>query len=260
MKAQEIIEFFDQLYPPEFAESWDNVGLLCGDSQKEIKKIFVTLDITLQTVKEAVAWGADMIISHHPILFHGIKQVDFKQEEGKIIVQLIQHQMVVYAAHTNLDMAPHGINRALAELFELRHVEVLEEDKRNKLFGTGHIGVLEKQTTLKEFAVRAKVLLSTPFVRVCGDLEQKVQTVAIVSGSGSDWISNAIQKGADVFVTADLKYHEALDAVAGGLCMIDAGHFPTERIVMELFQKKIEQQLKGLEILHSNQRDIFQLI
>lgn len=260
MKAYQIIQYLNKFCPPQFAESWDNVGLLCGSPQKEIKKIFATLDMTLQTVTEAAEWGADMIVSHHPILFHGLKQVDFETEEGKILVQLIQNEIVAFAAHTNLDVAPEGINQVLAELFELEQIEVLEKDSSDDRFGLGRVGYLKTKRSLAEVAQQAKALLKTPYVRVCGDLDRDVYKIVIVSGSGGDRIPLAVQEQADVFLTADMKYHEALDAVAAGISIIDAGHYPTEQVVMELFKKKLEQSFQGIAVKCSAQKDVFQYV
>ena len=130
MNIKNIINLIEQVAPKELAYPWDNVGLLIGGRNKEIKNIFLTLDVDLNTVREAIDNGCDMIVSHHPIMFGGIKQIDFDTPQGEMINLIIKNDIAVYAAHTNMDAAETGINSVLAQMFELSDVKVLEEDSR----------------------------------------------------------------------------------------------------------------------------------
>ncbi len=249
MILSEIIKIIETAFPKELACSWDNVGLLVGEINRDIKKILLTLDVTEGTVAEAVDCGANLIVSHHPVMFAGIKSITDETSEGRLLLTAIKNNVAVYAAHTNCDIAEEGTNSYLAELFELRDVEALEED------GIGRVGTLNKSITLEAFAEIVKKKLNTPKVRVCGDMKRKIRKVAIGSGACSDSIPTAVLKRADVMLTADMKYHEMLDADALGICVIDAGHYPTEIAVIDIFEKLLSET--GTELIKSKNKDIF---
>lgn len=229
MKMYEIEELLERAFPKEKAYEWDNVGLLIGRHGSEINTVLTTLDVTPGAVAEAKKCGAELIVSHHPILFGGAKRITDDTAEGKLISELIENKICVYAAHTNCDTAETGINARLAEIFGLTDAEFLEEN------GLGRIGNLGKAVPLSEFAQSVKEKLGTPAVRIIGDGARIVKRVAVGSGACADSIPSAVEKGADVMVTADLKYHEALDAENAGVCVIDAGHYPTEAVAADIF-------------------------
>ena len=255
MKVKDIARIIEEFCPTRLAYDWDNVGLLCGDSEKDVKKVFVTLDTNLDTVKEAVGKGADMIVSHHPILLGGVKRIDYTTAEGQMIRLLIENNIPVYAAHTNMDTARGGINDRLAEIFELTDVSVLDVHTDDTSAGLGRIGNLKSPLTFGEFAKVCSEKLNTP-VRIAGDENKQINTVAVASGSCSEIIPLAAAKGADVIVTGDLKYHNTMDMTYLGICIVDAGHYPTEICVMDIF----EGILKDVEIIKSENRDVFKFI
>lgn len=143
MKANKIIEIIEKVCPERLAYSWDNVGLLCGDGEKEVKKIFVTLDTNINTVKEAIEKGTDMIVSHHPILLGGIKRIDYTTTTGQMIKILIENNITLFAAHTNMDTAKGGINDRLAQMFSLTDIEILDQHTDDETAGLGRIGKLK---------------------------------------------------------------------------------------------------------------------
>ena len=253
MKAYEIASIIEKEAPLSLAYSWDNVGILCGDSEKEIKKALLTLDVNEFTVNEAIQNNCDMIISHHPILLGGIKRIDFSTSDGRMLKNLIKNEIVVFSAHTNMDTAKNGINTVLADLFELTDAKILEENGEET--GLGRYGNLQKSVSLDEFCETVKTKLNTPHIRVCGDLKAKIKTVAVASGSCSDIIPLAKEKGCDVIITADMKYHNAMDSVFSGISVIDAGHYPTEIIVMDIFEKLLKNT--EIETIKSQNKDIF---
>ena len=250
MKLCEIIDIVETAFPPEGAYDWDNVGLLAGDRSSEIKKVLLTLDITEDTVKEAIEKGCQLILSHHPMMFSGIKQVTTDSADGRIIISAIKNGISIYAAHTNCDIAPTGINAYLAEIFDLENTEYLEEN------GLGRIGKLKNPCTLSEFCKKVKSVLNLDFVRFCGDEEKIIKTVAIGSGACSDAISKAIEKGADVMITGDTKYHNMLD-FSKEIAVIDAGHYGTEIVVCDIFEKLLKDC--GLELVRTNAVDVYKL-
>ena len=221
MKAKEIIKIIENICPERLAYSWDNVGLLCGDENKDVKKVFVTLDTNINTVKEAISKNADMIVSHHPILLG-------------------------------------GINDKLAEMFELTDVKILDQHTDDSSAGLGRYGRLDKAIKLGDFAEHCKKILSTPFLRVSGDFEKDINTVAVASGSCSEIIPLAFEKGADVIITGDMKYHNMIDMTELGICVIDAGHYPTEICVMDIFEDILKDT--DIEIIKSENNDIFKLV
>lgn len=253
MKLEKIIEKINECYPPEAAYDWDNPGLILGDKTREITKIMLTLDVTEQVLAEAVENGANLIISHHPVIFSGIKQINTDSVCGRIILRAAENKIALFAAHTNMDVAKDGVNERLADLLGLKNLEIAEPTADG--CGLGRIGDTEEQS-LSDFCQKVKNVLKTPFVRVSGNKNQIIKRVAVGSGSCSELIPKAIEMGADVIVTADLKYHTCLDYASDTFSVVDAGHFPTENMVRDMFA----EILKGEDIVFSSQKDIFEVI
>ena len=257
MKLKDIIKIAENEYPPELAYEWDNSGLFFGDLDSEISKITVTLDITPNVVEQAVNNGSQLILSHHPITMGGIKKLSDGSIQSECIVSALKNNIAIYSAHTNMDTAKNGINARLARLFELENVFVMEKDKPYEECGLGRVGKLRKATTLNEFCETVKDKLATPFVRVCGS-DRIIETVAFASGSCSEYVPSAIKAGADVIVTADMKYHNCIEFVHDGIAIIDAGHYPTENIVKNMFSELLRSA--GAEIVFADTDDIFRII
>lgn len=257
MKVKNIIELIENKCPENLAYPWDNVGLLCGDKEKEIKKIFVTLDTNINTVKEAIEKNVDMIVSHHPILLGGIKRIDYSTSLGQMIKILIENNIPLFAAHTNMDTAKGGINDYLAELFSLSDIKILEQHTDDNTAGLGRFGKLKNKMKFGDFAKQCSKILNT-HIRVSGDMEKIIETVAVASGSCSEIIPTAKEKGADVIITGDMKYHNMIDMTELGICIIDAGHYPTEICVMNIFEDILSNT--DIEIIKSENKDIFKFI
>ncbi len=255
MKAYEIKDIIENKFPPYIAESWDNVGILLGRLDREVKKVFVTLDVTLDTVKEAIDQKCDMIVSHHPILFSPVQRLTHETSSGRMLVDLIKNDITVFAAHTNLDKGVGGLSDILAEMFSLKNIEVVEKTDYDGV-GLGRIGEIDEMTA-EEFAYKAKELLNTP-VRLSGDGNKKVKKVAVASGASDDIIPTAASIGADLVLTGDLKYHRVWDAVESGVAVVDAGHYPTEIMCMDIFSELLKYT--GIEIVKSKNKDIFKYI
>lgn len=252
MKLEKIAALLEAEFPLSSAYEWDNSGLLLGDRNREIKTVLLSLDVTLAVAEEAKKCGADLILSHHPILFDGAKSITGDTPEGKMLLTLLENKICVYAAHTNCDVGKNGINARLAELFGLCDTEFLEDN------GLGRIGNLKKSVSLADFAENTKKLLNTPFVRFCGDKSAKISRVAVASGACADSIPTAVKKGADAIVTADMKYHDMLNYSELGIAIIDAGHYPTEIIVTDIFYDILKPT--GIKLIKSENPDIFQIV
>ena len=194
--VSDIVKIIEDFAPANLAYPWDNTGLITGDLYKQVKRVFVTLDLTRETVNMAVKANADMIISHHPILFKGIQKIDYTHGEGYIIKELIKHDIAVYASHTSTDCTIDGINDIFAKKLGIENPVAIEKNPDNPGCGLGRIGKVKK-ITLKEFAELVKIQLNTPFVRVSGDLDKEIETVAVCGGGGSDLIDDVIGLGGD---------------------------------------------------------------
>ena len=252
MILKDIIARLETAFPTESAMEWDNVGLLLGDAKRDIKKVILTLDITYDVVRQAAEAGAELILSHHPIIFAPVKRITPDTEIGKILLFAAENRICIYSAHTNCDVAKSGINARLAEIFGLKNPEPLEES------GLGRIGDLESTISFADFAKLTCEKLETPHVRVCGDDNRGIKRVALGSGACADCIPKAVLMGADVMVTADMKYHEMLDADASGICVVDAGHYPTEIIVRDIFADILKNC--GLTLIKAESADVFRFL
>ena len=245
MKCEEIIRLIEEEYPADCAESWDNPGLLVGGSGHEVKRIMVSRDATDEVIDQAVKNKADMLITHHPMIFGGIKQINDGSLVGRRILKLIQNNIACFAMHTNFDI------RGMAELNEkqlgLTNTQVLFEtgEYDGKAEGIGRVGYLGEEMSYKELAEFVKKSLDIPNVRCYGNTDEKISKVAVSGGSGKSIVSSALKSGAQVLVTGDIDYHTGIDAAAEGLFIIDAGHFGTEKVFIEYMSKKLKKKLEG---------------
>lgn len=248
MKCKEIIAKIEEKYPVSFAEGWDNSGFLVGDASWEVKKVFLALDATDEVIDTAVQCGADMIITHHPLIFSGMKQVTADNFIGRRIIKMIQHNICYYAIHTNFDVL--GMAELSADYLQLSQRGVLdvtyEEDAHKE--GIGRWGNLPVPMTLKECGKFVKEQLHVPFVQIYGDENQMIEKIAVCTGSGKSLMKQVLKKGVQAYVTGDMDYHSSIDAVAQGICVIDAGHYGTEYIFMDYMEKELTEMLPSLEI------------
>jgi dinuclear metal center YbgI/SA1388 family protein len=258
MKVKDIIETIEKFAPFSLAYSWDNVGLLVGDAEREVKRALLTLDTDVRIVEEAIEKGCNVIVSHHPIFFSAIKQIKTGSAEGKMIELLLKNDISVIAAHTNMDCAEFGINYGLAKLFELENIEVMEEDEKHPGCGLGRVGNLKKPMTLRELAEMTKKVLNVPALRYAGDDETVIERLAVSGGSCSEDIPFAREKGCTAIVTADMKYHEMINNAIDGMCVIDPGHYGTEHHVIGIFEEVLAPL--GIETVASENKDIFKFI
>lgn len=229
----EVVAVLEAAYPPASAQSWDQVGLVTGDPAQPVRRIHLALDPTLAVIEEARAAGADLLVAHHPLLMRGVNSVAVSTAKGASVTNLIVADVALYVAHTNADVAAEGVCVALAEACGLTDLEPLAVVEDQPL---GRVGRLESPLTLGEFAQSlAAALPSAPVgIRVSGPPEVTVERVAVLGGSGDDLFDAVRASAADVYVTADLRHHPALEAreEARGSSpyLIDAGHWSSEAI------------------------------
>lgn len=248
MKCSDVIRKIEEKYPVYFAEDWDNPGLLVGDREQEIKKVFLALDVTDETLDAAIKAGADMMITHHPLIFSGLKKVTAQDFIGRRVIKLIQNHMCYYAMHTNFDVL--GMAELSADYLKLSEREVLEitYEIGEKKEGIGRTGTLPEAMELKKCGAFVKEQFRLPFVKIYGDPDQIVEKAAICTGSGKSLMKDVLRSGAQVYITADMDYHSAIDAVAQGVCVVDAGHYGTEYIFMEYMKKELAEMIPELEV------------
>ncbi len=255
VKLKGIIEVMEGFAPKYLKEEYDNVGLMVGDKDKEITKVLLALDCTLEVIDEAVTVGAELIITHHPLLFRRPSQITSDTLQGRKIIKLISEGVNLYSSHTNLDSVHGGMNDILMDMLDLKDVEILEENLNypNKNHGIGRIGTV-KECTLKDFIYKIKEEFQLEGLRYTGDLEKKITKVAVINGSGQDYIDLAIKKGAHCVITGDSTYHYASDYEELGFSIIDIGHFQSEwKIFLKVIERifKEEKEFNDLEFIVS---------
>ena len=214
----QVLELVNGIAPFELAEAWDNVGLLAGRPESPVARVLCALDLRPDVVEEARRRGCQLIVTHHPIMFRGRKNLRETDAEGRLLCALVRADIAMIAAHTNFDNASPGVNDALAAALGLEDVAALENGMR-----VGEI----KHTDFGMFCAAAEAALGGP-VRRYGDAKHRIRRVAVLGGAGEDYAAQAIEAGADAYVTGEMAYHKALDAADNGLCVIEAGHAATE--------------------------------
>lgn len=260
MLCREIIQVIEAAYPREAALDFDNVGLLAGRVEKEVNRVYLALDATDAVIDRAVSAGADMLITHHPLIFSPLKRVTDEDFVSRRVVKLIQNDISYYAMHTNYDVL--GMAELAEKILGLEDTEILDVtmEKDGKEEGIGRAGKLPHPMTLGECGRYVKHKLELGSVKVFGDLDSTVSRAAVSPGSGKSEIPEAIAKGVDVLITGDIGHHDGLDAVEQGLAVIDAGHYGTEYIFIEDMKRFLEDKLPALEVITSPVIHPFQVL
>ena len=257
MKCYEIIDKLESLSPTEFAEEWDNIGLLAGRRDKEVRTVYIALDATDAVIEEAVRLGADLLLTHHPLIFKKMSRVNTDDFIGRRVCELIRNDISYYAMHTNFDVM--GMADAAADELSLKDRRVLDvtyEDDISKE-GCGRVGELKDSMRVEALAGLVKEKFHVPNVRVFGDLDSPVRTVAVMPGSGGGFIQDALAAGADVMITGDVGHHEGIDAVAQGVAVIDAGHYGIEKLFISYMEEFMKRELPGVQIYKAEIREPF---
>lgn len=285
MVCREIMDKIEERYPKRYALEWDNVGLQVGRCDKEVSRIYIALDATDEVIEEAADWGADMLITHHPMIFKAMKQINDTHFIGRRVLKLIQNDISYYAMHTNYDVM--GMADLAGEILEMKNAQVLDvtcvesgrgrgarEEKRKVEMGLeitgegirnteddpeqtageeheegiGRVADLDKEMSLRECCSFVKEKFHLPNVKVFGDPDMRVHRLAVSPGSGKSVIRTALGKGADVLITGDIDHHEGIDAVAQGMAVMDAGHYGIEHIYIADMKRFCEENFKKVEV------------
>ncbi|MBF0377106.1 MAG: Nif3-like dinuclear metal center hexameric protein [Desulfamplus sp.] len=278
MNVKEILSMINEIAPFTLSEDWDNCGLQAGNLSWSVKKIVVALDISMKVMEHARLLHSDLVVSHHPLMLRSPKNIDFETMPGSAIAIAAQNKISIISAHTNLDKVKGGLNDHLANLIGLKNIKVLvlppklqfdgyakekefsEDDNKfgdancsqinRPCNGLGRVGELSIDYSLKEFAIYIQKILKIKALRITGNPDMLVKRVALCSGSGGSLIKDFFKSGADVYVTGDIKYHEAREIEEAGLGLIDIGHFASEQIAVDILCNKLKNKIneKGMNI------------
>jgi len=226
----EVVGMLERRYPPALAADWDAVGLTVGDPSATVSRVLCAVDPVMEVIDEALVLQADLIVTHHPLLLRGVHSVAAVDHRGSVVHTLVSHGIALFTAHTNADHADPGVSDALAAALGVSGLRPLVPEPGDPAVGTGRLGTLAEPTTLADFAATVAAALPATHhgVRVAGDPDALVRTVAVCGGSGADFLA-AAAGAADVYVTADLRHHRAQDhLVDGGCALIDVAHWASE--------------------------------
>ncbi|MGL5352603.1 MAG: Nif3-like dinuclear metal center hexameric protein [Clostridium sp.] len=252
IKLESIIKYMEKIAPINLKEDFDNVGLMVGDKSKNVKKVIFALDCTLEVIDEAIEANAELIITHHPLLFSKPKSITSDSLQGRKIIKLIKNNINLYSSHTNLDSAPGGLNETIVEVLGFKSSEILEKTKVKNYenAGLGRMIRLDEEMELHNLVNRVKENLNINTLRVV-EGSKKVKNIAVINGSGQSFLNQAVRRGADCIITGDTTYHFALDYKEMGVTIIDTGHFSSEWLVFLKTMEKIKEQFKDIEFIAS---------
>ena len=260
--VREVYDYIDNLASFKTQEGFDNAGLLVGRADREVTDVLVALDITTPVIEEAVHMGAQLIVSHHPVIFYPMKSVVDTDVTGQKVLRLAESGIAAICAHTNLDASCGGVNDLLAQAVGLIDTELLNQsgvDEQGRPYGIGRIGRLDSKDPIavKDFAERVKCALHAACVRYM-DAGKPVHRVAVGGGSCGSMLRDVAAAGCDTFLTADVKHDVFLDAQELGINLLDAGHFATEDVVIEPLVHALRVRFPELKICKSAvQREVF---
>lgn len=253
MIVKDIINCITEIAPLQWQEDYDNAGLQVGDIAAETHKALIALDVTEGLVDEAVAKNCDLVISHHPLIFRGLKHLTPNTFIERAVMKAIKHDIAIVSMHTNLDNSYLGVSRILAERLRLKELSLLQPSSNEpERCGAGMVGEFDHPVTETEFLSRVADCVGSPCIRHSALTGKMVRKVALCGGSGSPFIGDALRCGADAYLTADIKYHDFF--APDGLLLVDAGHFETEQFTKELIKDLIHKKFPNFaaEIAETN--------
>ncbi len=256
MKCREIIERIERRYPREYACNWDNVGLLAGDREQNTDTVYVALDATDEVIDAAMEAGAQLLLTHHPMIFGGIQSVTADDYVGKRLLRLIKNDVSCYAIHTNYDVL--GMAKLAADMLALTDTAVLEEVLNGE--GIGRTGRLPRTMTVEECARFVKERFELPNVRIFGERNKTATLAAISPGAGKSVARLALEAGVDVLISGDIDHHTGIDMADCGMAVIDAGHYGIEHIYIEDMKRFLEKELPELKVYTAPIKQPFQVI
>lgn len=263
MKCKEIVKQLEHLSPASYAMNWDNVGLLAGDDEQEIHHILVALDCNNAVIDEAVRIGADMIVTHHPIIFGGLKSVTNKTLEGSRVLKLLSNGICGYSMHTNFDVKGGMAELAAEKIGIIDTVPIEITNDKDSVEGIGRIGTLAGGTgiSVSEWCDRIKTIFCLENVILYGKEADIIYKAAVCPGSGKDFIKLCVNQGVQLLITGDINHHSGIDAVDMGLNVIDAGHYGLEVIFVDYLVNYLKDKCDGrIKVTGMNKEVPFKII
>ena len=257
MTVKDIMDCLTQEAPLSWQEDYDNAGLQVGDLNNSTQKALIALDVTEALVDEAVAKSCDLIISHHPLIFRGMKHITPRTDGERAVIKAVKHDISIVSMHTNLDNSYVGVSRVLAERLGLRKLQLLQPSPKDaEHCGAGMVGELEHPMKEREFLDHLATCIGSPCLRHSALTGKMIQKVGLCGGSGSPFIPDAIRNGVDAYLTADIKYHDFF--APDGLLLVDGGHFETEQFTKELILRNIQKKFPtfAAEIAETNTNSV----
>jgi len=249
------VELLNTIAPFDIAEDWDNSGFQAGNLNWEVKKVMIGLDVSMALMTAAKESNCDLVLTHHPLMIRGEKSIDFNKMPGSAIEISARHKISIVSVHTNLDKANDGLNDYFATKIGIKKTKVFLIESpssmpMDEMIGIGRIGYLKSKTSLKQVVHQVKEKLNLTHLRVTGDMDLPVTTIAICTGSGGSLVDVFLRSDADVYITGDIKYHEARRVEEYSKGLIDVGHFGSEHLAIDLLSDKLSQaiQTAGLNI------------
>ena len=256
MRCQDILDKIEARYPRKYACDWDNVGLLAGSREREVDTVYIALDATDEVVDAASECGAQLLLTHHPMIFGGLKSVTTDDYVGERLIRLIRNDISYYAMHTNYDVM--GMAELAADMLDLKDRRVLEEVLDGE--GIGRVGDLPRSMTLEECANFVKGRFRLPNVKIFGEPEKQVQRAAICPGSGKSEAKPALSMGAEVYITGDIDHHTGIDMADCGMAIIDAGHYGVEHIYIADMEQFLKENCPELRVYTAPVKQPFQVL
>lgn len=242
-RVKDIVHNLNTLAPFILAEPWDNVGLLVGNPDQEVTAILVGLDPTNRLIDEAISLGVNTVITHHPVIFKPLPAINTSNPDGRLLEKALTNRIAIIGCHTNFDSAENGVNTLLAEQLGLgNHSPLIPTSQENSRdTGIGRIGSYQPPLSSGEFLHRLLNVLGLDCVQVAGVLPEKISTVAICGGSGSEFAVQARSLGAEAYLSAEIKHSTAIWAIECDFCIIDGTHYGTEKPAIAFLVKKLEE-------------------
>ena len=241
MILQDIINIIESVAPLSYQESWDNSGLQVGDRNAEIHAALLAVDVTESVVGEAISLGCDLIISHHPLIFKGLKHLTGATPQERCVEKAIKNGIAIYSSHTPMDAYLHGVSGKIAEKIGVCDFRILTPSIADSNVGLGGLGKLPIALQWADFLEKLQQTFGCSF-RYVDTSAEYVQTIAICGGAGAEFVGEAIQQGAEVYITADMKYHE-MQAACGQIGIIDLDHWTSEHFTREIFQDLLQEHV-----------------
>lgn len=256
MTVNDILSCITEVAPLRWQEDYDNAGIQVGDLNAEVHKALIALDVTEELLDEAVAKSCDLVISHHPLIFHGLKHLTPETYIERVVMKAIKHDIAIISMHTNLDNSYLGVSRILADRLGLKELRLLQPSSEEPdICGAGMVGEFDLPMEEKDFLDLVAATIGSPCLRHSALRGRKVKKVALCGGSGTPFLSDALRHQADAYLTADVKYHDFF-VPDGRILLVDGGHFETEQFTKELIkvliQKKIPKFAAEIAVTNTN--------